>query len=85
MADDRKTLISKINKAGFAMDDARLFLDTHGNCKDALAYYKNMCAVREKLVEEYTALYGPLSSYDCFCKNEWEWTQTPWPWEGECK
>lgn len=85
MAADKMTLMRKINEASFAMDEARLFLDTHKNCSEALKYYKNMCAVREKLVDEYTASYGPISSYDCFCGNDWTWVEQPWPWEGECK
>ena len=66
---DRMTLLCKINEASFAMDEARLFLDTHPHCEEALAYYQNMCAVREKIVKEYTACFGPLSSYECFCND----------------
>ncbi len=82
---DRMTLLCKINEASFAMDEARLFLDTHPHCEEALAYYQNMCAVREKIVKEYTACYGPLASYECFCDDCWKWVEYPWPWEGECK
>ena len=82
---ERMTLLRKISEVSFAMDEARLFLDTHPCCKEALEYYKNMCAVRDKLVKEYTACYGPLSSYDCFCDDCWKWVEYPWPWEGECK
>ena len=82
---DRMSLLHKINEASFAMDEARLFLDTHPNCEEALAYYKDMCAVREKMVKEYTEYYGPLSSYDCFCGESWKWVDYPWPWEGAWK
>lgn len=82
---DRMTLLCKINEASFAMDEARLFLDTHPHCEEALAYYQNMCAVREKIVKEYAACFGPLSSYECFCNDCWKWVEYPWPWEGECK
>ena len=82
---DRNALLHKINEASFAMDEARLFLDTHPKCEEALVYYRNMCAVREQMVKEYTACYGPLSSYDCFCDDCWKWVEYPWPWEGECK
>lgn len=82
---DRNALLQKISEASFAMDEARLFLDTHPDCMEALTYYQNMCAVREKIVKEYTASYGPVSSYDCFCNDSWKWVEYPWPWEGECK
>ena len=82
---DRMQLLHKINEASFAMDEARLFLDTHPKCEEAMAYYNNMCAVREKMVREYTAYFGPLTSYDCFCGDSWKWVEYPWPWEGACK
>lgn len=82
---DRNTLLQKISEASFAMDEARLFLDTHPDCMEALNYYQNMCAVRDKIVKEYTAQYGPISSYECFCNDSWKWVEYPWPWEGECK
>lgn len=82
---DRMLLLKKISEASFAMDEARLFLDTHPDCCEALEYYQNMCAVREQLVKEYVKCFGPLSSYDCFCEDKWEWVTYPWPWEGECK
>lgn len=82
---DRMMLLRKISEASFAMDEARLFLDTHPDCEEALVYYNNMCAVRGQMVKEYTENYGPLSSYDCFCGDQWKWVKYPWPWEGECK
>lgn len=82
---DRMMLLHKISEASFAMDEARLFLDTHPKSEEALAYYRDMCAVREQMVKEYTASFGPLNSYDCFCGDSWKWVEYPWPWEGACK
>lgn len=82
---ERMNLLQKISEASFAMDEARLFLDTHPDCGEALAYYQNMCAVREKIVKEYTMKFGPISSYECFCNDSWKWVEYPWPWEGECR
>ena len=44
---DRMKLLHKINEASFAMDETRLFLDTHPKCEEALAYYNNMCHIRQ--------------------------------------
>lgn len=85
MAADKMSLMRRINEVSFAMDDTRLYLDTHNNCSDALKYYKDLCAVREKLVDEYTAAYGPLCWYGCANKTDWTWAEQPWPWEGECR
>lgn len=82
---DRDALLHKINEASFAMDEARLFLDTHQDCEEAISYYQNMCAVRARLAEDYVGMFGPLSSYDCFCGDNFTWVEYPWPWEGECR
>lgn len=84
-AKERNTLLRQIGEAGFAMDDARIFLDTHKDCREALAYYKNMAAVRASFVEEYECQYGPLSWFAGFDSDSWKWVEYPWPWEGECK
>ena len=35
----KEKLMDIITKASFAMDDVKLFLDTHPNCMEALEYY----------------------------------------------
>ena len=82
---EQELLLRSLQQCDFTLYELQLYLDTHPNCPDALEYYRDMCAVRKKLVEEYTAAYGPLSSYDCFCGDDWTWVDQPWPWEGECK
>ena len=81
----RKRLMREIMETDFVLKELNLFLDTHPDCEEALVYYNNMCAVRGQMVKEYTENYGPLSSYDCFCGDQWKWVKYPWPWEGECK
>lgn len=39
---DKKSLMKIITQASFALDDTRLFLDTHPNCQEAILYYNKM-------------------------------------------
>lgn len=79
----KKSLINTINTASFAMDDARLFLDTHPYCEEALAYYEKMRQIRKEGYHEYTKHFGPLMSQDVKPENMWMWNQGPMPWERE--
>lgn len=59
---DKATLMKRINMLSFAVDEAVLFLDTHPEDREALRYYHEMNAQRQKAVAEYTAEYGPLTA-----------------------
>ena len=79
---DRDALMKVITQASFAMDDVKLFLDTHPYCQEALEYYKKAKAVREEAWKEYTQKYGPLSAYEVDNEEYWDWNKGPMPWEG---
>lgn len=80
---DRRRLMQIITRASFAIDDVKLFLDTHPNCSQALAYYEKMEKVRNQAWREYTMRFGPLSAYDVNVRNSWDWNSAPLPWESE--
>ena len=63
----KEKLMDIITKASFAMDDVKLFLDTHPNCMEALEYYRKAKEMRE---------------YDVANKDYWDWNKGPMPWEG---
>lgn len=80
---NREQLLCKINEVSFTVNDILLFLDTHPDDENALAFYEKYASERRKLMKEYSELYGPLtvddalkSSLEC-----WKWAQQPWPWE----
>lgn len=73
MAYSQTDMKKNIDELSFAMDDTRLFLDTHPDNKEALDYYKRTADARKSAVSEYIRLYGPLDSYDTFPQNEWTW------------
>ena len=79
---EKEKLMKIITRASFAIDDVKLFLNTHPNCQEALDYYQKAKKMREKAWEEYTDNYGPLSAYDVADEDYWTWNKGPMPWEG---
>lgn len=77
----RSELLDVIDKTSFAMDDTRLFLDTHPDSREALSFFSRMQELRKKAVREYTDTYGPISSYDVAPCDMWKWNMGPWPWQ----
>lgn len=81
MNKDRDELLKKIMETSFAMDDLRLYLDTHPTDRKALDYYEEQRKMRDQYVKEFTSKFGPLRYYDVTNKNKWDWIDNPWPWE----
>lgn len=79
----REKLLMIVNQASFAMDDIKLFLDTHPDNQDALELYQKYKCLREEAWEEYTMKFGPLSAYDVNAADIWTWNCGPWPWQVE--
>lgn len=77
----RFELLDLITKVSFAMDDTRLYLDTHPNCKEALCYFQTLSEKRTHLIKEYTKDFGPICSYDCSNSGCYEWNCGPLPWQ----
>ena len=83
----RKELMNHINQVSFAVDDAKLYLDTHPCDQEALSFFQEYSRLRNKALEEYAASYGPLTidTAASSCSDRWNWVNEPWPWqEGGC-
>lgn len=83
----RKELLHMINTASFAVDDAKLFLDTHPCDQNALAFFQECSKARNQALREYAKYYGPLTidTTVASCTDRWNWINEPWPWqEGGC-
>lgn len=83
MNQDKCDSMKNIQAVSFALDDLRLFLDTHPFEKEALANYENYKKQRTQVLEEYEKNFGPILSYCVKEENKWTWVDSPWPWEGE--
>ncbi len=82
----RSDLLRWINVVSFATDDAKLFLDTHPDCTEALEYFNEYNKLRKQALKEYALYYGPLTlDTAANCADQWKWINEPWPWqEGGC-
>lgn len=83
----RRDLLREINEVSFAVDEAKLFLDTHPCDEEAMMYFQEHSQRRNELLKKYSKLYGPLTidSVDMSCTEYWNWISEPWPWqEGGC-
>lgn len=84
---DRAKLLKEISMVDFAIVELNLYLDTHPDDADAVAYIKQYITILRRLKEEYASMYGPLNIYDAGFNDceEWKWARMPLPWEGGCK
>ena len=82
----RKQLMNTINEVSFAVDDIKLYLDTHPDDEKALDFFKEKSMIRNEALKAYAAQYGPLTidTGDDTCSRQWDWVMQPWPWEGVC-
>ncbi len=84
---NRSQLMNHINQVSFAVDEVKLYLDTHPCDTEALEYFRQMSHQRNHALKEYAAAYGPLTvdTADDSCAERWNWVNEPWPWqEGGC-
>ena len=76
----RKELDHSITKVSFAMDDTRLYLDTHPDCVEAIDYFKKLQIIRHGLIKEYTDRFGTIYSYNMGDCDNWNWNCGEYPW-----
>lgn len=78
--------MNTINEVSFAVDDIKLYLDTHPDDEKALDFFKEKSMIRNEALKAYAAQYGPLTidTEDDTCSRQWDWVMQPWPWEGVC-
>ena len=79
-ARSREDLMDLISKVSFALDDTRLFLDTHPTCTEAMDFFKKMQHIRREAMKEYTERYGTISGYDMGSSDVWSWNAGNYPW-----
>ncbi|MBO5790756.1 MAG: spore coat protein CotJB [Clostridia bacterium] len=76
-------LLNRIRALSFATLEVALYLDTHPNHRNALAYYNRLKNELDAVTGEYEMTYGPLSQSSPMTNEEngWLWVKQPWPWE----
>jgi len=78
---EREKLMRELQRQGFAMFDAHLFLDSHPASRQVLAFYRKRQAMYDQLAAEYGMKFGPLTAGMQTNENAWDWVDGPWPWE----
>lgn len=78
---ERDELLMKIQHYDFALKELNLYLDTHPNCRRALALFNKYKKFKTDAEREFNDLYGPLTPIQNNSTNQWHWVSDPWPWE----
>ncbi len=79
----RAALMNKLSALGLAAHEAALYLDTHPNCREALAYFNEARDAMNNAACEYERRFGPLTAFSTDTENGWNWIKSPWPWESD--
>ncbi|NLZ45902.1 MAG: spore coat protein CotJB [Clostridiales bacterium] len=78
---EKQKLMQKVQSCSFALVEANLFLDSHPNCKEAIAFYEKHLKMYNDAVKEYEKMYNPITPAGAVKDGKWTWSTTPWPWE----
>lgn len=78
---ERKMLLNKIQKFDFALKELNLYLDTHPDCRRALALFDNYRSIKQAAEAEFNQKYGPITPEQSNDSQHWSWIDDPWPWE----
>ena len=80
---NRERLLRSVMEESFAVDEARLYLDTHPDDKKAQMFFDRHNNARRKAMDEYEQQCGPLLTDNLeACKQGWTWIDPPFPWDG---
>lgn len=76
----REELLTDVSALDFMLTDLNLYLDTHPDDCNALMYYHNIRSTYEKLKQQFTENFGPLTP-NSTNSGVWNWIDNPWPWD----
>ena len=57
----REKLLAWIDQVSFAVVEMNLYLDTHPEDEDALAFFREKVEIRKEALKQYAEQYGPLT------------------------
>lgn len=78
----RARALLSVQQESFAVDEARLYLDTHPNDEKAKQYFDKHLDARLKAIDEFERNYGPLLTDNISAsKCGWHWIDNPMPWD----
>ena len=76
-------LLAWIDQVSFAVVEMNLYLDTHPEDEDALAFFREKVELRKEALKQYAEQYDPLTidTANDRMSRSFEWVMQPWPWE----
>ena len=78
----RDKLLRNVHEASFAVDEARLYLDTHPEDEKAKRFFDISNDKRRKALQEFEQCHGALLSDNIDAtKDGWTWIDNPFPWD----
>lgn len=80
MEDNRCALMRCLQELAFAVQESTLFLDTHPEDRQALAYHNEKLARWQEMKQRFVSQFGPLCPATAD-QESWRWVDSPWPWE----
>ena len=78
---NERELMMKIKKYSFAIKELNLYLDTHPNCRRALALFQKYKSLKCDAENEYVQNFGPIIPEQSDNPQRWNWIDGSWPWE----
>ncbi|MBR3969943.1 MAG: spore coat protein CotJB [Ruminococcus sp.] len=78
---NKAMLMKKIKQLDFTLKELNLYLDTHPNCRRALAMFQKYRTLRETAMNDYIKNYGPITPEQSENTQRWDWIDSPFPWE----
>lgn len=80
---NKENLLAWIDQVSFAVNEMNLYLDTHPEDEEAMAFFREKLKMRREALETYARYFGPLTidTANDNMSRSFEWVQQPWPWE----
>ena len=82
MTREQLEMLKRLMELEFTAVDLNLFLNTHPNCREALAEHNRTTRKLMDLKMEYQEKYGLISAmHPSSNESYWSYLETDWPWQ----
>ena len=75
------TALHDLQALCFALQELALYLDTHGDDREATELFQEYSETYQKAMAMYQDNCRPLHRVDAVQDGTYQWTNSPWPWE----
>ncbi len=75
------TIMHQLQALGFAIQELGLYLDTHGDDREAAELFRQYTELYKAGMAGYQENCGPLFQQQAIRDGAYSWNDSPWPWE----